>query len=598
VPPAFAVSALAVAAERANAIGAVRLTCDGEGLEIELARVAPHQSGFAPAAVVEEVAFRVPYRAVRALVRHGKTLILAIDPAAAAPYNRFALVRFTDDPPEALLAAHSARLRASTASWLVPLPLGLALAAALPAAWIGGPLGFAAVTAVVAVVAWRALRELHAWLSWGGPVSDGYRNAFEARVAHHLGLQPVVIERMPMHEPLPIDAALRANAASNAAAAAAQRAATMASAPPPSVAPHSAPPASVAPHSAPPRSAPRLAPPALPLPPISPDEAGEPNRDRGVRALLAIAACTVIGIGGMGWLLRYGWRDPIPAETARSQLAPPVSSAARTELLPGASKLTRCVCARADSPLWNDGVPALSVMPSSRRGKGSDVAPEADAKGKPRYDFDLAVVNNGAEPLVDVRVVATFARRDEQGERTGVKERGLFWEGELAPGRAVKWRVRAPGTEMRIDSEVGGKLGDGLEPAPADAFWKLVESARYRVVRLHAASMLAYLGDPRAMEALDRIGPPVGAAEERTVARIRRAISSTKVCDLGKSETACVFNGSTTERGSLELLEIADDGSNGRTWQVDETVPVHEGLIVPLPLEGKPPPREILVRAR
>ena len=141
-----------------------------------------------------------------------------------------------------------------------------------------------------------------------------------------------------------------------------------------------------------------------------------------------------------------------------------------------------------------------------------------------------------------MRVVATFARRDEHNERTGIKERGLFWEGELAPGRAVKWRVRAPGTEMRIDSDVRGKLGDGLQPAPAEAFWKLVDAARYRVVRLHAASMLAYLGDPRAMEALDRIGPPAGADEERTVARIRRAISSARVCDLGKNETACVFN--------------------------------------------------------
>ncbi|MEJ7729845.1 MAG: hypothetical protein WKG00_11555 [Polyangiaceae bacterium] len=186
MPAAFAISALAVAAERANAVGAVRLTCDGDCLEIELTRVAPHQSGFAPAAVVEEVAFRVPYRAVRAMVRQDRMLVLAIDPAAAS-YNRFALVRFTDDPPETLLVTHSARLRASMASWLAPLPLGLVVAAMLPGAWIGGPLGFAAVTAVVAVITWRVLRELHSWLSWGGPVSDAYRSAFESRIGSNSG---------------------------------------------------------------------------------------------------------------------------------------------------------------------------------------------------------------------------------------------------------------------------------------------------------------------------------------------------------------------------------------------------------------------------
>ena len=125
-----------------------------------------------------------------------------------------------------------------------------------------------------------------------------------------------------------------------------------------------------------------------------------------------------------------------------------------------------------------------------------------------------------------------------------------------------------------------------------------MDTARYRVVRLHAATMLAYLGDPRAMEALERIGTPSGAEEERAVGRIRRAISSVKACDLGKGETACIFNGSTSERAGLDLVEIADDGSNGRIWQLDEAVPVHEGLVVPLPLEGKPPPRELLVRAR
>ena len=78
--PSFTVGALAVAARRANAVGAVRATLLPGGLEIELMRVSGFSQGFAPGGVAEPVAFRVPYTAVRGLVREGRVLYLSFDP--------------------------------------------------------------------------------------------------------------------------------------------------------------------------------------------------------------------------------------------------------------------------------------------------------------------------------------------------------------------------------------------------------------------------------------------------------------------------------------------------------------------------------------
>jgi hypothetical protein len=538
VARAFSTSALAIAAERANAVGAVRLTCTDLALEVELVRVAPHSVGFAPAGVVEEVSFAVPYAAVRALVRHDKTLCLALDPRVASPYNRFSLVRFTTDPHEALLHAYAARTRAKLASVLVPLPLGAVVALLVPSSLAGGPIGLASLAGVVALAAWGLLRELSGWLTWGGPISDGHRDALEAELSQRMGLTPA---RLAVD--VPVDVPVE-----------------------------------------------ELVPPEPPRPTDA--------RDPRVRAVLAIGAATALVLTSIAFLQRFAAPAapvaPAPAERALD----PVLRASRVELVPGPSRLPRCVCPRADSPLWGNGLPAMSVLPSPRRGR-VDVAPVADARGASRYDFDLALVNNAAQTFSDVRVVVTFARRDAAGERVGIKERGLFWEGELGGGRAVKWRVRAPGTEMRIDADERGKIGQGgLEPAAADAFVDLAKSARYRVVRTHATVMLAYLRDPRATEALDQLGAGVTPDEERTLSRVRRALSSVYACELGRDETACVFNGSSVAREELELAEVAEDGAAGRVWKVDDPLPVHEGLRVPLRLAGAKPPREVLVRAR
>lgn len=202
----------------------------------------------------------------------------------------------------------------------------------------------------------------------------------------------------------------------------------------------------------------------------------------------------------------------------------------------------------------------LPIPKTKRGGDAPDsIAPEVDEEGASRYDFDIAVVNNAAIPLRDVRIVVTFARRNERGERIGATDRGLFWEGELGPARSVKWGVSGPGTELKIEMDERRVLGE-VEPAKADAFARLL-GARQSAVRLHAAMMLAYLGDARALGAAEALsGLP--ATDAVTRARVVRAAQPLRVCDVtvdeGGALSACVFNASDAAHPRLELAEVAE----------------------------------------
>jgi hypothetical protein len=547
-PPTFTIGALAIAARRANAIGAVRLTLAPERLEIELLHVAGFAEGFAPGAVADAACFQVPYLAVRGLVHKGRMLYLILDPTVIAPYNRFALVRFSEDPVEVLARAYRARAEARWASYLLPAPIGALVALFAPGSVVSGWLGRGSLGLLVTLALWALFRQIVAFRTWGGPISDRHRDAFEAELSSKLGLMP------------------------SAAGAA-------------------APLGALSPEGADPEAAPA--------------QLG--------RAALAIALAAAFVVGGMAFLQRYaapGEPPPavpllmtgVAAAVARVYPAQSPSDAAR-----GLSR-PRCACMRADSPLWKDGVPALSLLMFSGESEGAtSIAPVPGPRpGSMQYNFDLAVVNNAARPQRDVRVTVTFARRNKKGRRVGAIDRGLFWEGELAAGRAVKWHVKAPGTEMRVDPSVTGMLEKGgIEPASPDAFFALT-SARFRAVRIHAAIMLAYLRDPRAEEAARGLGDSGSPDERRTLARLRRAMDPVFACGItvsGGALEACVFNASSQPRSSLELREIppglssdaaATATSGGaaplpRRFPIEGAIPVHEGVRLRFPLEGEPP---------
>jgi hypothetical protein len=549
--PWLTVGALAIAARRANAVGAVRITLGpvdvrpGDlappGLEIELVRVAGFAPGFAASGVAEPVTFRVPYTAVRGLVREGRLLYLGFDPAVVTPFNRFALARFSDDPAEALARAYQARVRARWASLALPAPLGAIAAALCPEDLVSGALGRASVGVLAALVFFAILRELFAWRTWGGPRSDRLRDTFEAELAARLALAPPPIERAPARMfARPTPARTRA----------------LANPPPP--------------------------PPSFAIPrPAASAAPSDPGPRVAWPLFAAIAAAAGI-VGVMAFLQRYAApKTPPPAvELARTGIGAAVRSNRVDVREPPEPE--RCVCMRADSPLFEEGVPTLAIL----TWKGDDDAsappvPALDRKGFPHFDFELAVVNDGARPLHDVRVTLTFARRNKEGKRVGAVDRGLFWGGVLAPGHAVKWHVKAPGSEMRVDASVNGTLEKSrLDPAPADAFFELT-SSKYRAVRMHGAAMLAYLRDPRA-ETAARALSATSAADEAAVARIRRAAAPIIACDVrrepGRVE-ACIFNASSRPRGGLALREVlASPSDSPRRVPIAPPIPVHEGL--------------------
>ena len=546
--PWFSVSALAIAAPRANVAGVVRLTCGPEGLEIELVRVTGAALGFAPAGVAEPVAFRVPYTAVRGLVREGRLLYLAVDPAVVTPYNRFALARFAEDQDEVLARASQARVRARWASYLLPAPLGAVAAALVPEDLAGGVVGRAAVGVLAALMVLGLLRELVAWSTWGGPFSDRLRDRFEVELAERLALTPAPPAVAGALVPVPAHA-LRLPV---------RRAAPRA-------------PAIVLEAAYAPRPA------SLPEPP--PEHAA-----RLGRPLFAALAAALGIVLVLGFLRRYAGAERTPPPAVEPLVAG-LGAAVRTVRLDvrAPPEPERCLCGRADSPLWKDGIPVLGILTfQGDEGELGEPAPAPDKAGFPKYDFDLAAVNNGARALRDVRVTLTFARRTSAGRRVGAVDRGLFWGNVLSPGHAVKWHVSAPGGEMRVDASVTGTLAQAhVEVGPADGFFALL-SSRFRAVRLHGAAMLAYLRDPRAADAA-RVLAVQSASDAVILGRIRRAAAPVFACDVrhdGERLEACVFNGGSQPRSGLLLREVLAGAGEPRVVSIAGTLPVHDGLRV------------------
>ena len=606
----FIVAALAVADGPADAVGVVQLACEDDALALTLLRAGAYRRGFIPGSLAEAVTVHVPYGAVRGLVRRGRALVLSLDRSVPMPFHRFALARFTDDPAETLAPIHRAHRAASTLAWAIPGPIG-ALAAALPSAdLVGGALGRASVALLVALLTGAAMRGLAAWLAWGGPVSDRHREAFEEAMSARLGLLPsprALAEAASARARRP-----RASAVQDAASV--HTADTPGATPPLAPAPPGALPSgalaagTLAPDA--PASAVNLAanPAANPAPPAPrpPPIPGPPVIDLTQVEAPAVPWARLVGLAGVAALgvvlallivRRFGTTTAPPAaseldDTVSASRAPPPQRP-EEPAIPPAPPEERCFCERADSSLWRGGIPVLTVMTTT--GPDGPHAPptsKLDDHGDPWFSYDVVVVNNGAASIRETRVVLTYARRDEQNRRVGVTDRGLYWGLPLAPGASVKWTTEGPGTEVRIDkSELGTLEERAMEPAPADAFFALVRK-KHHVVRLHAALMLAYHADARAIEALDAAGAPM-ASEATMARRIRAAVTPVIACDV-KTEAGvlsmCLFNASTKPGEGLSVREIQDDETKpARAWPVAPAVPVHDGVRRSWPIEGEAP---------
>ena len=200
-----------------------------------------------------------------------------------------------------------------------------------------------------------------------------------------------------------------------------------------------------------------------------------------------------------------------------------------------------CHCAQPDSVLWRNRIPRLSPIVIDRlitRKKDRDF-----------LSVELGVVNNGDTPLSDIEVHLQFFQRDGES-RQALKERTLYYEGPLAPGKAVKWHVENKGNDFDWQiSDLGSLAPEGGDAAPAGAFAELTQNANHRPVRLHGAMMLAFLGDERARTASMTLREALRDEEAPFLDRILGVLAPLIVCDVkiekvGEqySADACVFN--------------------------------------------------------
>jgi hypothetical protein len=523
-------AALAVAHRWANVTGPVELWFEPQALRIDLRGVRRHALGFAPLGQAHHTTVRVPYSAVRGLVQEGPMLLLALDPRAAAPYNRFALVRFAREVDGALISAHRLRAAAWALSWLAPLLAAAWTAVAIPRALVGGPVGIAALATLTLVVTRLALSRVTRWLEVGGPASERMRDDFERRMGERLGLEPPVV---PFVEPIA---------------------------------------------------------PAANVPAVF----GAVSRPRWLGLVVALAVGGALASTFVLRKYGVAARVRLPVASVRSGLTarlPGLWSATRRAVTPSHPA---CTCARASSPLYAGRLPRLSIVVSPRRGDLDSVWLVPDAVHPIRIgdgeitELDVGVVNNSNEPIRTVSVVVTFWRRVD-GARRNITERGLYWPDVLGPGESVKWRIHARGNELRVKSYVPGVLvdpaaaamGDSKEPAfaiaPVDAFAAL-ERASLMSVRLHGAMMLAYLGDARAAAATRALGP-LTPLEERARSLMLEANRPLTACDID-DQGACIMNRSSELVRAFTVRE-----GDAETRFADLLFP-GAGLRVPLPKSG------------
>jgi hypothetical protein len=239
-----------------------------------------------------------------------------------------------------------------------------------------------------------------------------------------------------------------------------------------------------------------------------------------------------------------------------------------------------CTCSRADSPLWREPPPHLTpLVLTSRR---------FPHKNHEDVELDLSVINNSDRPLGNIAALVEFfeANSSDVTRLTSVESRTVFFEGPLGSGKAIKWHVQARGTTFKIHpptsngliiDDVIGPLGEGA--ASASTFAELL-TANNRPVRLHAAMMLAYLGDKRARPAIVTLDEALRDSEGAYLRRILEATQDQIVCQIAlgpgnpKSLKACIVNQAATpvERSvvTLRLLDspIAAKDPLGSTPQI------------------------------
>lgn len=554
------VRATASGSFQSNAIGQVELSCTPPGLSIGLFGVGSYADGYATAALTHGTRFTLPYASVRVARSQGAQLYLELD-SPTFPHDRLVLTQFSPGPGVPILELRRRRLILHVCALSVAAMACLAATILAPThpsetlAW--GALGYGALAGCLVLALGFALDQS---LFVRPPSEALTREAFVRELSHYVP-HLVVTDLAPQRRV---------------------------------------------------RKIPDLT-------------TLLPRSAAGIGLLLAATVLTAL-VTGERLLLRktiaeetYAARglvatSPIAPASPTPASAPPTPSSAPDRAIvhsqpssPAPASPTmeaaplerRCLCDRADSQLWKSPIPRLSTLLIERR--------SLPLKNYVRTQLEVGVVNNGDAPINDLTIHVQFYER-KGVELRPTKERPLYFEGPLSPGAAIKWSTEARGTDFEIIAPDLGSLGpNGDGSAPREAFVTLLE-ANHRPVRLHAARLLSFLGDPGAREAALHLKDAMRSAEAPYLRRILMATGETRVCDIElrqdpePSVGACVYNASENPQANLGVqlnaLSHSLDAAHPladppellaqQKWTLPGEVPKQSGVYVRVPLPAGP----------
>lgn len=508
--------ATAKTSERSNAAGAVELECRADGLLLVYRGVFALTDGYVPGAVATGAELLVPYAAIQLASVEGEDVYLEVDPAIT-PLNRLCLTAFTAG--EEQLAPEESRRRRLVVR---VASAGLSVSAALAA--FAGARGAGAAASLSLSISASVLTALV--VLGVGFWADRFVAAPTPRLTGDVARELFLAELLPYQPAL--------------------------------------------------ERAPAAAPP--PRPPLV--FYFERMLPRTTAAIVITLSAALLGtlLTTRVIVLDEGTSRRAPRAAAQGELespepAPPrvapasapraaASAAERPPAPPPSGDTVRvgeaCRCARSDSPLWQEPIPKLSLLVLSqriRKGRGDD-----ENRRKKYLELELGVVNNGRQDVPELSLLVEFFDRDPppSSRRYSVVTRPLFYEGPLRPGQAIKWSVEGQGVEFDVHNPIPGDIGVfGDDAAPANSFAELL-SANHRPVRLHAAMMLSFLGDPRARDAVLELREALREDEAPYLNRLLQAQAPIKVCKLQieparQSGSACLFNAGAEPRKDLGL---------------------------------------------
>ncbi|HVW30061.1 MAG TPA: hypothetical protein VHC69_32095 [Polyangiaceae bacterium] len=547
--------AVAIPSDRSNAIGSVELECTPLGLLIVHHGVGSFQSGYAPGALTHGTQIVVPWTQIREAAPEGNRLFLAVD-EGLTPHHRLLLSGFTQGDPPPLVERRRQRLliRLGTGAGMLVLGLLVAITVARISTDGGASLGVLLGCSAAGAVFIAGMAFDHR-LGREGADSEGARLAFVTELSSYVPSlaaatdsartappppPPAPPEPMPSLQMLLPRTTTAVVITMSAALIAAMLTANWLSRTPVRAAREG----DENPASAPPPAPERLEPIAAETKPVA-------------TAMAAVPSPAA---------------PPPAAPSPASAPSPSPTAAARAAALGSAESVTLsggCTCKRADSLLWQDGLPRLSTVLIERHTKVHN--------NHPHLELEIGVVNNWDQSLPEVSLLVRFFEREPppSNQRTPTYDRPLYFQGPLAPGQAIKWHVEARGNDFEVNGAASPMLDPtGADAAPVGLVYDLLKAV-HRPIRLHGAMLLAYLGDPRAKEGALGLREALREEEAPYIDRLLWTQSDVRTCQVtvapggsSRGVRACVFNASSEPREHLAMKVRALD----KTFRYDTPI--------------------------